>query len=352
MHKKKIIFLLIVFAFAMTTVTIFAQQATKPTYNEIFELQMKIYETKRYIKNNTTKKEVLEKELPEIEAEIEDKKEEVIEKMQEAKDILIKLYGGEKTMWVELYLQVKNIEDIITIQYISDTYTEKELELLNSLNNELKELTSKEKEQKNKQKELTNILNNLEIQLAELEKDEEKMKRQLGMVDDVEKAKKEVEELMNKWETVGLESFKEVFKILAKNIGDLPDAMSKKNIKSKSLFRHEVTLTDKELNQFLAKENKIFEEIEFKFEDEQLKMSGSYENLEFNAVGHYELKSGKEMQFYIDELKFENVRLPQVTIEEMEARYDLGFYPSEILEGAEITDIKIEDGVLKVEVKL
>lgn len=349
--KKRILFvILILFLIGSYGTNVFGKEP--PTYQELFQQQMKMYETKRYIEKYESEKKEIQTELPILQDEVKEQKKEVAKQMKEAKRILLQLYGGEQVMWADLYMQLETVEDMMTVNHIAGEYTKKELSLLTDLNEDLQSLQKKEQQIKNKQKRLETLLANLEKRLKELEQDEAYYKNQLGMVKDVEKAKREVKELLTSWEEDGLDSFQEIFRILAHSIENLPNVIDKSHIKSKSIFRHELTLTDAELNQYLAKESDIFRSIHFAFDNQKLYIKGTYKGLSFEVNGHYELKKSGEIRFRIDELEFQHVKLPQITIQEMEEEYDFGIYPSEIVEGAEITKVNMDKGKFSIEVKI
>ena len=329
-----------------------AKTESKPTKEQLFEQQMFIYETNRYIKRTDKEIKKLNEDIPYLQKDIKEQKAEVENIMEEAKKTLVRFYGGGQTQWVEMYLDTKRIEDGMTLQYISASYTEKQLNILNELNEVLVQLTKRENEIQKKKSALKEKMVDLKKRKKDLNDKENYYKETLQLEEDVVAAKKEVKRLMKSWRDDGLPSFKQVFRILSDSINSLPNMVTKKNVHSKSLFRHEVVITDKELNEFLEKQDKLFRKIRFSFDNQKLTLKGEYNGLQFIAVGHYITGKSNEMKFTIDKLEFQGIKLPQVTIDEMEEKYDLGFYPSDIIKGAKITDVDIDNGKLRVEVKL
>ncbi|PGK52416.1 hypothetical protein CN918_32035 [Priestia megaterium] len=329
-----------------------AKSETIPTKEQLFKQQMFIYETNRYIKRTDKQIKELNEEIPLLHDEIKEQKEEITDEMDEAKASLVQLYGGGQTQWIELYLNSHSIEDGMTVQHISAIYTEKQLQMLTDLNKVLEQLIKKERDLKRKKTALQENIKGLKKKKRELKEEEIYYKETLQLEKDVAAAKSEVKRLMKSWKEDGLPSFKQVFRILSDSINSLPSMVTKKNIHSKSLFKHEVVISDKELNAFLEKEDKLFRKVRFTFDNQKLTLKGTYNGLKFIAVGHYITGKSDEMKFSIDKLEFQGVRLPQVTIDEMEERYDLGFYPSEIVKGAKVTNVDVDDGKLRVEIKL
>jgi peptidoglycan hydrolase CwlO-like protein len=347
--RKYLVFLL---SFFLVFICAVPTRAEKPTYKDLVTQQLLIYELTRSIKDTNDDIHDLKSKVKKLESKISTQEKYIDSSKDDVKKVLLNLYSGDETAWVEMILSSDNLQDVFTLQYMADKSIKSDFNKLEQLDKKLSSLENDKKDMLKKSKKLTSLNQALHSRLSEVQKAEAYYKNDLKLVDDVEKAKKEVDTLLYNWENTGLPTFKDFFSILVDNMQDLPEMITKKNYKPKGIFTHSITITDVELNRFLQSKNDIFKNVRFTFDNEKLYAKGSYEKMDFSIVGHYHLVSPEEMEFFIDNIEFEGIQLPNVTIKEMEDRYDLGFYPSEIFPGATIKKMNMDNGKLTVEVKL
>ncbi len=166
------------------------------------------------------------------------------------------------------------------------------------------------------------------------------------------------------WYEQGLPQFKTYFRELARAMQDLPEIMSGKNgaIQSNkiSLFDNGLhstfQLTDAELNDYLRSKNTMFQNLTFHF------FTGSSDRFRLTrrhrAFGEGHLHAGDErnrgfkkkpyIRFRIDELQFNGFLLPDTTVESLEKEIDLSIYPEKLAPYLQVTEVKLEEGKLKI----
>lgn len=169
------------------------------------------------------------------------------------------------------------------------------------------------------------------------------------------------------WYEQGLPQFKTYFRELARAMQDLPEIMSGKNgaIQSNkiSLFDNGLhstfQLTDAELNDYLRSKNTMFQNLTFHFLQDQVIASGSHEGIELSVKGTYMLATKETggskkpyIRFRIDELQFNGFLLPDTTVESLEKEIDLSIYPEKLAPYLQVTEVKLEEGKLKIIFKL
>ncbi|MEK8129697.1 hypothetical protein WMW72_17465 [Paenibacillus filicis] len=173
-------------------------------------------------------------------------------------------------------------------------------------------------------------------------------------------------DLNRKWLEQGLPAFKAYLNELAKAMQELPQAMSPgtSGAKSKnlSLFDNGLNstfqLTDSELNDYLRSKHPMFQHLTFKFTTGKVIASGSHEGMDLSVQGSYSIaykedpKAKPFIRFRIEELSFNGFLLPSTTVESLEKSVDLSIYPEKLAPVLQATDVRLEEGVLRIVLKL
>lgn len=348
---KKIIIILICLSIYLCNVElIFADDTIK--YKDLIKQQLDIYEMNKEIERNQDALYVINKNILKHEKDVIGIEERLRKSKKEVMSIIYNYYNQNFLINVELLLNVDNIEDFFLVYQLIQEKTKREFKKINKFNEKqiLKEnLISELKHDKRKKMKLDKKLNeNLAMALLM----EEKYKNELGLIKDVNKAKKQVKDSIREWETKGIFMFEKFFKEMVLTIQKLPNEINKENIKSKSFFIHMIELEDEELNDFLRNENTLFEEIKFEFDNDFLVVSGDYRGMQLYIKGHYVIKDKNQLSFNIDEIKFNDIMLPKITREEFQDKYDLGFYPNKIMPGVKVKKVSLMNGKMEVEINL
>jgi hypothetical protein len=198
--------------------------------------------------------------------------------------------------------------------------------------------------------------------LAEREKQVQLQKErdeQLAMQkeDKAAELQEQSEQLVNSWKEVGLPLFKQYLDRLSQAMSQLPQLLSKNASHYLVLKGFDATfqITDAELNTFLQSVDPELKNLTFVFNDDQMAINSTENNLNISVKGHYSLEqknAAKIILFHIDELRYKGFVLPQSTAQDLENQFELGFYPDSYASFLDATGLSMTKGKLIIQLKI
>jgi hypothetical protein len=203
--------------------------------------------------------------------------------------------------------------------------------------------------------ELSEIEGKLQAQRRRLLELQDEIARALASSGDEAHLRQLMAELETYWKTVGIYEVRRQFRLLADAMQDLPDwirdhpeMMETKGLQAK------LTITDDQLNEFLRSRHREFRQIDIRFEQDRMNISGESGSMRVDMAGHYTLEEKPEnsILFHVDSLVFNGLELPDTTRADLEREFDLGFYPQQLVKFVKAKSVKLEPGTLIVELKV
>lgn len=344
---KKVCFL-VVFFLCFYSSGVYATDDT----HQMVENQLLIYELKRDLLHTEIEIQEIEKRIPEIQQELKENKEKLRKREEHAADLLRIMQERGKTFWWEFIFSADGIGDFFHRLYAFQIITSNEADILTTYYENLEKVNSLLLLVENEKRELVSLQNDYSKKLIMLGVSEEELAKEIQSYQDPEFIKKYVSDVLDKWEHVGIDTFSFFFKELSKAMLFLPEQLSSDNIKNLSLFKVQITITEKELNSFLKKQNSLFSQSSFSFDQQYMIVQGKHNDVQLYLKGSFEVTDNRNLQFFISELKFDEFSLPEATIEQLEKEFDLGFYPSYFYESAKVTSFDLSDGSLKMIIEI
>lgn len=164
----------------------------------------------------------------------------------------------------------------------------------------------------------------------------------------------QLSELTQRWETEGLPLFRTYFRTLAKAMNDLPEMLEDGDHLTMKGLTWEFRMKDSDLNTFLRTKDDLFEQIAFRFEEDQMIAEGTADGHSIFISGQYAIfdEPSHHIGFDISQLEYEGFSLPESTVLEMEEQFDLSFYPKAMIPFVKATKLTIQNHELNIKLEL
>jgi hypothetical protein len=261
-------------------------------------------------------------------------------------------YTGERvTLW-SLLFDAENFNDFLLLYDFLQLLYQRDMEKLEKYQAERAKAEELQKAKQHRLASLTALRVRFENQLKELLAVQAEKEKNLQQVTDPTTMNALMDHLVVDWQERGLPAFRTFFGVLSKVMFQIPELATPDRISSEDLFSHTLTITQDDFNRFLMSKDELFKQAKFSFDNNQLIVEGTYNQMNLRVVGTYEVVSSKELKFHITELAFDGFQLPHATIDEMEKQFDLSFYPGMISSNLHVEGITLADQALKLRLKV
>lgn len=292
------------------------------------------------------------RQIDDLDQQLTQKEGIILEERKRAGDTIRAYYTGERESLLSLLFETKDFNDLLLLIDFLQLLFEHDMAKLEQFQQErtqVAKLQVTKHEQLGKVKELRI---HFEKQLAEIKRIQEEKEKNLKTLKDPTSVQSLMDHLILDWRNRGLPAFRNYFSSLAATMSEVNQLATLDHFET-NLFKRSITLTigQDEFNQFLASKNEIFKGSSFQFENEQLIVEGSIDQMNIKIIGQYELVSPTELKFHMNQLVFDGFDLPQTTIDELEQEYNLGFYPALINPKIEVEGLSLKDQKLELKVK-
>ncbi|WEK53001.1 MAG: hypothetical protein P0Y55_10370 [Candidatus Cohnella colombiensis] len=270
---------------------------------------------------------------------------------EKADRVLRSYYMGYKDFLLNALLSANSLSQLLEVWDTMDLILESDHQTMNNYGEQYRAIKQGYEELKQHKDDLADVGSQLikqrerlvalqrEIDLALSQSGQEMMLLRL------------MEELQAYWRNVGLFEVKQHFKALAGAMNELPEWIKETpGIVQSTGLKTKITITDKQLNEFVRSKDSRFNDFNFTFQDGLLTMEGDNGNIQVKIQGHYTIEEAPEnaMLFHVDLLQFNGLTLPDTTRAELEREFDLGFYPQKLIKFIKAKSVSIEDGTLTV----
>jgi hypothetical protein len=261
-------------------------------------------------------------------------------------------YTGERVSLFSLLFDAENFNDLLLLFDFLQYLYQRDMSKLEAFQAERAKATAMQNEKQSRLLKLQELRVRYEEQLAEMLAIRTEKEKNVEKLSDPTSVDSLMDHLIVDWRNRGLPAFQTFFGMLANVMMQIPELATPERIQSEGLFSHTFTIKQGDFNQFLVSKDEMFKQANFQFDNNELIVDGTYDNMRLRIVGNYELVSPKQLKFHIKQLYFDGFALPQSTIEEMEKTYDLGFYPDLISPNIQVEGITMANQELKLQLKL
>lgn len=307
----------------------------------------------------------LERELERIQVQLEhiharmDQMNERMEQLQEeieinhkrAGEVLRQYYMGQRLDFISMMLSARSIAEFFTIFDWVQLLLESDKRYLMQYQESLAEEKTLFAQLEEEQMLWMQLENNYAAELERVRTMQAELDRELEQSSNAAAIAAEIKRLTDEWQQIGLPWFQTYFQALSNAIVRLPDWILERSDRLQFERQHiAVHLTDDDLNEFLLEQNELFEGFLFQFSSDEIIVEGEREQLKVKIIGRYEHQydeeTGNRLDFIIDELYYNEFKLPETTGKDLKEAFDLSFYPDRMSPFLRFKDFAQEEGKL------
>ncbi|MCM3626465.1 hypothetical protein M3194_03660 [Paenibacillus glycanilyticus] len=349
--------LLIVLMLAICKLPVMAEpQLTEDEQvNQILEKSLSIVEIDKEIARIQTEKQKVTEDMSATDKRIMQREQEIKEKREEAGKVLRAYYMGEREILLRAILSFDSLHELFAMLDYVDIIFTKDRNTLDSYTKEYKSLKEEYTKLDGRKTELEEIESRLQTQRNRVAQLEDQIDGELAGRSDADRLRLLMQELTNYWESAGLQEVELYFGALSKAMNKLPNWLEdNKQYLEINGFNYTIRIPEDALNAFLREQDKRFNDFSFRFEDGKVIASGKHEDIEIAVSGHYtvEDKPKNGIVFHVDELLFNGFALPDTTRKTLEEKFDLGFYPGDIITFIQAKSVEMKEKELIVNLKM
>ncbi|MFC4599395.1 coiled-coil domain-containing protein [Cohnella hongkongensis] len=322
---------------------------------KLLEKSLSVVELNREIERISGLKNKTQTEIERNERLLAEREMAIAVQRERAGRVLRSYYMGYKDFWLSALLNANSLPKLIRVWDTMDTILQSDHRTMNAYAEQYSQLKEGYDRLRRDKEDLISVETELIAQRDRVTALRGELDRELASSDDEQLLRRLMEELQAYWRNVGLFEVKQYFNALARAMTRLPDYIQKTpGIVNTSGLKAKLTLSDRQLNEFLRSEDSRFDDFSFRFEDGLLTMEGDNGRLQVTIQGRYTIEEEPEnaIRFHVDTLIFNGLSLPDTTRAELEREFDLGFYPQKLIKYVKARSVEMEDGVLTVDLAI
>lgn len=298
-------------------------------------------------------------QIAETEQSIASNQEKVEKTREHAGKVLRAYYMGERVNIWMLVLSARSMSDAISIYEYFNLLVQNDHRTLNAYSDSYNSLvTSRELLQKERQ-ELADVKASFLAQREKAVTIAQEIETVIATSPDGETLRHELDRFTVEWKEKGVPMFRKYLASISEAMQSLPELLTGKNastyikdidFKTGSMV---FEISDTDLTTFFRSKNPLFNNISFRFENDELFASGREDGVDVSIKGHYtiENKTVNKLQFHVDQLTYSSFVLPETSNRSLEEEFDLGFTPSLFLKGISVTEVSMKNGILRLRIK-
>lgn len=325
---------------------------------KLLQESLTISEIDRELSRLSAEEVIVGQQIEKTELDIAAQNEKVEKAKVHAGKVLRSYYTGDRNnVWL-LLLHADSFSDALSVyrylQFIAES-DNRAMARYKAATRELKQLQLQLAQRQTDLRELKNAFIDQRERFVKLQTE---LGRKLAEVDNKTALLAQMEQLNNAWRTDGLPVFREFLKAMSDAMLHLEDylsandnALEQKNRKS-FLFH----IKEEPLNQFLRKQNELFETFIYTITEDHIMINGKRDDVEITVKGHFAIEKEPEeaLRFLLDELAYNGFVLPDTTKAEMQKQFSMTFYPKRnaLTSLLEVTSVELLPGELIIELTL
>ena len=260
-------------------------------------------------------------------------------------------YTGEKMHMYWAMLDIKRLQHLFKLYCYYQMMMEQEQNVKKDYSNCIARLQRTVSSMDEKLVELAKLQQYFKQQERKMLSLQQRVEQNIETHDNSSDMRKKIDELTTFWNTTGLAELKRYFRAFAKAMSHFPQFIKKAH-GSLSIKNANYTLLidEQKLRTFLQTEDPMFQDLTFHFKEEGIFLKGYLKPFSIHVKGNYTITNVpvNAMRFHIEEMRFDDLKLPDVTCATMEKQFDLGIYPQKILPFIKATQVTPRKGMLEV----
>ncbi|GLX68244.1 coiled-coil domain-containing protein [Paenibacillus glycanilyticus] len=349
--------LLVVLMLALCKLPVMAEpQLTEDEQaNQILEKSLSIVEIDKEITRIQAEKQKVTEDMSDTDKRIAEREQEIKQKREDAGKVLRAYYMGEREVLLRALLSFDSLHELFAMLDYVDLIFKQDRNTLDSYTKEYTSLKEEYTKLGTRKTELEEIENKLQTQRSRVAALEKQIDGDLAGRSDADRLRLMMQELTHYWETAGLAEVESYFDALSKAMNKLPSWLENhKQYLDINGFNYTIHIPADVLNDFLREQDERFKDFAFSFEDGKITASGNHDNMEIAVGGHYTVEETPKngIVFHVDELLFNGFALPDTTRKTLEEKFDLGFYPGDIISFIQAKSVEVKNNELIVYLKM
>lgn len=349
-----VVLLLAFLARAEALFPVYAEPMDEDT-RKLLEKSLSVVELDREIARISQLKEETQTSIDKTQAQLDKQEIAIAVQREKAGRVLRAYYMGQKDFWLESLLSAKSIPDLLRAWDLMDMIVRSDQRTMDAYADEYEDLQNGYEKLQDTKDDLDSVSEQLVAQRTRIAALRKEVDGALAASGDAQMLQKLMDELQAYWKNVGLYEVKQHFKALADAMRDLPEwAQKTPGVLTTKGLKPKLTITDRQLNEFLRAKDARFNDFSFKFDDGVLTMNGDNGHIAVMIQGRYEVVNDPEnaIIFHVDKLVFNGLELPDTTRADLEREFDLGFYPQKLIKYVKAQSVTMDDGKLVVLLKI
>jgi hypothetical protein len=331
--------------------------STAKEAKELLQKGLTIYEIDREVERLVEQDKTIADQIQGTGVEIARQDKNVQASRKHAGDVLRAYYTGDRdSIWLLLF-SVRSFADVLhTFEYLN-MIVQNDHRALTNFTASLQQLKALQTKLEASRIELERTKDNYLKQRTRLIELQAELDKQLAISTQAQAVQVQIKSLKDEWEQKGLPLFRNFFEQLSLAFFDLPQLLMKdigKNLKIDGNNGAIYTLTDQDFNSFLQVKNELFNNLNFRFSEGKVFITGKRDDAQIDIQGNFSLIENieaNEVRFTIEQLVFNGYNLPDTTISSLQEEFPLGFYPKKGEVPVEVTTVTNEEGKIIIRLK-
>lgn len=326
-------------------------------FQSLLEKGLSLFEMERELERIQAKLSQIDVSMRQNKERMEQLQEEIAINHERAGEVLRQYYMGERLDFISILLNVRSIAQFVAVFDWIEILLDSDKKHLTLYQESLAEERHLLAELETEQSLWLQLEQNYSTELERVRTLQVELDRELEALANAEAVAAEITRLTEEWQQVGLPWFHTYFQALASAIVHLPDwIMNSGHALSFEREHIAVHLTDDDLNSFLLAQNVLFQGFHFHFEEEQIVVEGERDGMNLKLIGRYvheySEESGNMLDFKIDQLYYNEFKLPEATGNDLKEQFDLRFYPDKMSPFLRFKDFAQAEGKLMIYLQL
>lgn len=298
-------------------------------------------------------------QIAETELSITSNQEKVKQTREHAGKVLRAYYMGERVNIWMLVLSARSMSDAISIYEYFNLLVQNDHRSLDAYADSYTSLVASRELLQKERQELAEVKASFVAQREKALTIAQEIEAVIAASPDGETLRLELDRFTVEWKEKGVPMFRKYLASISEAMQSLPELLIGKNastyikdidFKTGSMV---FEIFDSDLTAFFRSKNPLFNNIGFRFENDELFASGREDGVDVAIKGHYtiENKNVNKLQFHVDQLTYSGFVLPETSNRSLEEEFDLGFTPSLFLKGISVTEVSMKNGILRLRIK-
>lgn len=302
----------------------------------------------------------LGEDITKTEGLIRDNQVKVAETREHAGKVLRAYYMGDRgNLWMMLFSAKSLTEALSMYEYLSMIFNNDQ-HSLNAYSDSYKTLTESKNRLETERLDLQEVKAAFLAQRDKAAAVQKEIEETIRASSNAETLRAELDRFTNEWKEKGIPLFRTYLSSIAQSMNSLPELLTgpngQKYLKEANFAKKYAVfeITDTDLIEFFRGKDPLFRNITFEFQDEVFKVAGQDNGTEITINGHFTIENTpvNRLLFHVDQLGYNGFILPDTSNRALEQEFDLGFTPSKLVSGFDITEVTMKGGKLSLKLKM